>query len=83
MPYKKFQVNDALELWTWLINIFATGVYVGNWYNGDEEVNKVYISDKISILVGMSRIRQLRIRKGKVEIHCRGTIISMKSSDAR
>lgn len=46
-------------------NIFAAGVYSRNWYNGDEDANKVYISDKSSILVGIPRIRQLRILKGK------------------
>lgn len=59
------QINDALEFWTWMMKIFAPGIYTTNWYNGDEETNKVYISDKSSILIGMPRIRQLRIEKGK------------------
>ncbi|KAJ7356060.1 hypothetical protein OS493_026983 [Desmophyllum pertusum] len=59
------QINDALEFWTWMMTIFAPGIYTTNWYNGDEETNKVYISDKSSLLIGMPRIRQLRIEKGK------------------
>ena len=48
-----------------MINTFAPAIYTTNWYNGDKETNKVYISDKSSILIGMPRIRQLRIRKGE------------------
>lgn len=48
-----------------MINTFAPAIYTANWYNGDEETNKVYISDKNSILIGMPRIRQLRIEKGE------------------
>ena len=50
-------------------NTFAKSVDASRWYNGDEETNKVYISDKSSILLGMPRIRQLRIRKGEVHFH--------------
>lgn len=46
-----------------MINTFAPAIYTTNWYNEDEEANKVYISDKNSILIGMPRIRQLRIEK--------------------
>jgi len=48
-----------------MINTFAPAIYTANWYNGDEETNKVYISDKNSILIGIPRIRQLRIEKGE------------------
>lgn len=40
-----------------MINIFVFVIYIMNWYNGDEEVNKVYISDKNFILIGMLWIR--------------------------
>ena len=59
------QVNDTLGFWTWMINTFAPAIYTTSWYNGDEETNKVYISDKSSILIGLPRIRQLRIKKGE------------------
>ena len=48
-----------------MTNIFAPGIYTTNWYNGGDQNNTAYISDKVSILVGMPRIRQLRIRQGK------------------
>ena len=48
-----------------MTNIFAPGIYTANWYNGDNQNNTAYISDKVSILIGMPRIRQLRIRQGK------------------
>ena len=48
-----------------MTNIFAPGIYTTNWYNGGDQNNKAYISDKVSILVGMPRIRQLRIRQGE------------------
>ena len=48
-----------------MINTFAPAIYKTNWYNGDEETNKLYISDKNSVLIGMPRIRQLRIEKGE------------------
>ncbi|XP_078349636.1 LOW QUALITY PROTEIN: polycystin-1-like protein 2 [Oculina patagonica] len=57
------EVKDALGFWTWMMNSFAPAIYATNWYNGDEETNKVYISDKSSVLIGMPRIRQLRIEK--------------------
>ena len=48
-----------------MANIFAPGIYTTNWYNGDDQNNTAYISDKVSILIGMPRIRQLRIRQCK------------------
>ena len=48
-----------------MMNIFSPAIYATNWYNGDEVNNKIYISDKSSVLIGMPRIRQLRIEIGK------------------
>ena len=60
------QVDDALKFWTWLSTNFTASVFGNRWYNGKEERNGIYISDKSSILVGMPRIRQLRIKTGDV-----------------
>ena len=49
----------------WLRAVFVPGVYVGAWYNGLEEDQSIYIGDKNSILVGMPRIRQLRVKPSK------------------
>ena len=59
-----FQVDDALKFWTWMSTNFTASVFGSRWYNGKEETNGIYISDKSSILLGMPRIRQLRIKKG-------------------
>lgn len=59
-----FQVDDALKFWTWMSTNFTASVFGIRWYNGKEETNGIYISDKSSILLGMPRIRQLRIKKG-------------------
>lgn len=59
------QVGNASRFWTWMTNIFVPGIFATNWYNGDEESNNVYISDKSSVLIGMPRVRQLRVQEGK------------------
>ena len=64
-PTTYFQVGDFVGFWTWMANIFAPGIYTTNWYNGEDHNNTMHISDKVSILIGMPRIRQLRIRQGK------------------
>lgn len=39
-------------------------VYAGKWYNGQRETTTEYIGNKRSILIGMPRLRQLRVLKG-------------------
>ena len=46
-------------------------IYNRSWYNGFEEKNEMYIGNKISILIGMLWMRQLRVKKSKCdEIIC-------------
>ena len=46
-------------------------IYNRLWYNGFEEKNEMYIGNKISILIGMPWLRQLRVKKSKYdEIIC-------------
>ena len=40
-------------------------VFVDDWYNGEREKVSEYIGNKRSILVGMPRLRQLRIKESK------------------
>jgi len=56
------KVNDKEKLWSWLNDAFIPGVFAGRWYNGQQENQTVYIGDKHSILLGMARARQLRVR---------------------
>ena len=41
--------------------IFVPNVYAGFWYNGEKEIHEVYFENKMSILVGVPRMRQVRI----------------------
>ena len=61
-----YQVFNNTLYWEWLRNNSISGVYPGAWYNGLQEENSSYIGDKCSILVGMPRIRQLRVKPGKL-----------------
>lgn len=45
--------------------VFVGAIYASNWYNGQEEKVSEYIGNKRSILVGMPRLRQLRIMQSK------------------
>ncbi|XP_022810198.1 uncharacterized protein LOC111347198 [Stylophora pistillata] len=58
-------VSDSQRLWGWLTEKFLPNVYNLNWYNGLKEQNDVYIANKMSILIGMPWMRQLRIRKSR------------------
>ena len=40
-------------------------IYNRAWYNGFEEKNEMYIGSKMSILIGMLWMRQLRVKKSK------------------
>ena len=63
-----FQVTDTHRLWGWLRQEFLPHIYNQKWYNGREENNDVYITNKMSILIGMPWMRQLRIKKSKLAV---------------
>ena len=44
---------------------YIPNIYAGHWYNGEEEKKKVYIGNKRSILLGMPRMRQVRVKESK------------------
>lgn len=60
-----FKVTDSNELWGWLRQEFLPNIYNQAWYNGLKEKEDVYIANKMSILIGMPSMRQLRIKKSK------------------
>ena len=62
--YEIPQVKNVSHLWTWLEDVFIPVVYAGKWYNGQRETTTEYTGNKRSILVGMPRLRQLRVMKG-------------------
>ena len=60
-----FQVTNNTLFWNWSINVFVPAIYAGVWYNGLPENQSNYIGDKCSVLVGMPRVRQLRVKSSK------------------
>ena len=49
-----------------MLHKFIHESYAGEWYNGQQEQTPEYIGNKVSILIGMPRLRQLRIQEGKL-----------------
>ena len=62
------KAEDPRYFWKWLDVEFVEGVYVSDWYNNDKIKQQEYIGNKMSVLLGMPRLRQLRIQKGKYNI---------------
>lgn len=48
-----------------MLGKFIHDSYAGEWYNGQWEQTSEYIGNKASMLIGMPRLRQLRIQEGK------------------
>ena len=61
----QFQVTDKHRLLGWIRQEFIPNIYNQPWYNGGEEKKDVYIENKMSILIGMPWMRQLRIKNSK------------------
>ncbi|KAL9965160.1 hypothetical protein ACROYT_G028923 [Oculina patagonica] len=59
--------NNSLY-WNWLRDVFLPEVYAGKWYNGQQEEQSIYIGNKHSVLVGMPRLRQLRVKPNPCDV---------------
>lgn len=59
-----FQIRNVTLFWRWMKTSFIPAIFTGDWYNDQEEKIEEYIGNKRSILVGMPRLRQLRVVKG-------------------
>lgn len=57
-------------MWTYMLGKFIHDSYAGEWYNGQVEHTPEYIGNKVSMLIGMPRLRQLRIKEGKARPFC-------------
>ena len=57
-------------MWTYMLGKFVNDAYAGEWYNGQVEQTPEYVGNKVSMLIGMPRLRQLRIKEGKVLSFC-------------
>ena len=62
------QAKDPRYFWKWLDGQFVNGIYATEWYNKEKVTEQEYIDNKMSILLGMPRLRQLRIQKSKFQI---------------
>ena len=62
-----FQVKGCRSLWGWLRQKLMPTIYNRPWYNGFEEKNEMYIGNKMSILIGMLWMRQLRVKRSKCD----------------
>ncbi|XP_068717189.1 polycystin-1-like protein 2 [Montipora capricornis] len=57
------RAKDPRFYWKWLKGQFVDGIYANEWYNGKKATKQEYINNKNSILLGMPRLRQLRVKK--------------------
>ncbi|XP_022803339.1 polycystic kidney disease protein 1-like 2 [Stylophora pistillata] len=62
------KVANNTMYWSWLQNVFLPGVFSGRLYNGQEEKQTIYIGDKHSLLVGMARVRQFRVKSTQCKV---------------
>ncbi|XP_044184816.1 polycystic kidney disease protein 1-like 2 [Acropora millepora] len=60
--------KDPRSYWKWLRWQFVNGVYANEWYNGKIATKQEYINNKKSILLGMPRLRQMRIKKDTCDV---------------
>lgn len=65
-----FQIRNVTHFWRWMKTSFIPAIFTGDWYNDQEEKIEEYIGNKRSILVGMPRLRQLRVVKGIIMAIC-------------
>jgi len=60
--------TDPSYYWKWLRGQFVNGIYANEWYNGNIATKQEYINNKKSILLGMPRLRQMRIKKDACKV---------------
>ncbi|KAL9952074.1 hypothetical protein ACROYT_G039278 [Oculina patagonica] len=58
------EVVDTPSLWNWVDEVLLPGLYDVTWYNGRPfQHNEGFISNKQTLLMGMPRLRQLRMKE--------------------
>ena len=58
-------MTGTLKLRWWIGHDFLPKFYSQQWYNGLKDSENIYIENKMSILVGMPWMRQLRVKKSE------------------
>ncbi|XP_078352373.1 polycystin family receptor for egg jelly-like [Oculina patagonica] len=61
------EIKNNNQFWRWMNEVFVRAIFPDGWYNSQEEKISEYIGNKRSILVGMPRLRQLRVKKNTCE----------------
>ena len=56
-----FQLSNVNSFWPWVLGSFVPKLYPLSWYNGWNVEEDDIIEDKNSFLIGMGRLRQLRL----------------------
>ena len=57
------QASDQDSLWMWARETLVPGLYATEWYNG-KKVKKGYIANMEDYLVGIPRVRLVRVEEG-------------------
>lgn len=61
------KIDSKLAFWEWIEEEFIPGIYDTTWYNGQQFIApEGYISNRKAFLVGMPRLKQVRVKEGKV-----------------
>ncbi|XP_048575605.1 uncharacterized protein LOC5520271 isoform X3 [Nematostella vectensis] len=63
-----YKIDTDAKYWSWMKSQFVSGLYAGSWYNGKKERQEEYIGNKASILIGMPRLRQLRVQSDSCKL---------------
>lgn len=59
------------SLWNWIDEVLLPGLYDVTWYNGQPfQYKEGFISNKQNFLVGMPRLRQIRLKTSKMSLDC-------------
>lgn len=57
------QVSDTASLWEWIEDVLIPGLYDVTWYDGRPfKYKEGYISNREEFMLGMPRLRQLRLK---------------------
>ena len=62
------QVDSKDAFWEWIEEEFIPGIYDTSWYNGRQFIApEGYISTREAFLVGMPRLKQVRVKEGEIK----------------
>ena len=59
------EVQSSDTFWEWLSGDIIPAAYSGKWYNGQKEEIPEFLDNKKLIMLGMPRLRQLRVKSGE------------------